>query len=81
MINRRESGRKLAILDGVMAVFLSASIIVSAFAYASRIFGRDGVLAILFLLFFLLFSVLTVAFLLNEQVRRDITGRYPGPVP
>lgn len=81
MVHRKEIGRKLAILDGVVAIFLSGSVIVSAFAYAPRILGRDGVTAILLLLFFLLFSVLTITFLSNEQVRRDITGRYPGPVP
>jgi hypothetical protein len=81
MVYRKEKGRKLAIVDGVMAIFLSASVIISAFAYAPRALGRDGILVLLFLLFFLLFSMLTILFLSNEQVRRDITGRYPGPVP
>jgi len=81
MLYRKERGRKLAILSGAAAIFLSASVMVSALAYAPRALGRDGVLVLLFLLFFLLFSAFTVAFLSNEQVRREITGRYPGPVP
>jgi hypothetical protein len=81
MAYRKEKGRKLAIADGVVAIFLSASVIISAFAYAPRALGRDGILVLLFLLFFLLFSMFTVVFLSNEQVRRDITGRYPGPIP